>query len=268
MMMDVTGLAERQLSDSDAVQPGSMFAESLTLSEEHAYAIQAEVCRLREQRGEEVIGYKVGCTSPGIQQQLGIDHPVFGRLWNSGCWHSGEMLSRSRFDHLAIEGELAVRLATGLTCGDTSEAAIHAAIESVFPVIELHHFVFRGSEPSAAELIANNAIHAGVVLPADPGVTLEDGSGVLRIEMNGSEMAHVTEEQSRVTVMNSLGWLVQELADHGIDLEAGQVVLCGSVADLFPMREAGQVTVSTERAGAVTCNFTDDSQETSERTES
>ena len=76
-------------------------------------------------------------------------------------------------------------------------------------------------KPSAAELIANNAIHAGVVLPADPGVSLEDGSGMLRVEMNGIEMARVTEEQSLVTVMNSLGWLVQELAEHGIDLEAG-----------------------------------------------
>ena len=259
MMMDVTGLAERQLSDSDAVQPGSMFAESLEISEEQAYAIQAEVCRLRAQRGETVIGYKVGCTSPGIQQQLGIEHPVFGRLFDSGSWLSGETLSRSRFDQLAIEGELAVRLATGLTCGDTSEVTIRAAIESVFPVIELHHFVFRGSEPSAAELIANNAIHAGVVLPADPGVSLEDGSGMLRVEMNGIEMARVTEEQSLVTVMNSLGWLVQELAEHGIDLEPGQVVLCGSVADLFPMQEAGQVTVSTEHAGTVACEITDDS---------
>ncbi|MCP3693581.1 MAG: hypothetical protein GY917_15375, partial [Planctomycetaceae bacterium] len=54
----------------------------------------------------------------------------------------------------------------------------------------------------------------------------------------------------------------------GIDLEAGQVVLCGSVADLFPMQEAGQVTVSTEHAGTVACEITDDSQECSERTES
>jgi len=85
------------------------------------------------------------------------------------------------------------------------------------------------------------------------------------MEMNGSEMAHVTEEQSRATVMNSLRWLAQELADHGIDLEAGQVVLCGSVADLFPMQEAGQVTVSTEHAGTVAFEITDDSQECSER---
>ncbi|MEO2023333.1 MAG: hypothetical protein ABGX05_16040 [Pirellulaceae bacterium] len=266
MMIDLTGLAKRQLSDSDAVQPGTLFAEPQQFTEEQAYAIQAEVCRLREQRGETVIGYKVGCTSPGIQQQLGIEHPVFGRLLDSGSWLSGQTLSRSRFDQLAIEGELAVQLATGLSPTDTSEAAIRAAIETVFPVIELHHFVFRGSQPSAVELIANNAIHAGFVRPPDPAGSLANGSGMLRIEMNGIEMARMTGEESLATVIDSLQWLVQELANHGIDLEAGQVVLCGSVADLFPMRAAGQVTVSTERAGTVACKITDDSQERGERT--
>ena len=266
MMIDVTGLAERQLSDSDAVQAGTLFAEPQQFTKEQAYAIQAEVCRLREQRGETVIGYKVGCTSPGIQQQLGIEHPVFGRLLESGSWLSGETLSRSRFDQLAIEGELAVQLATGLSTTDTSEAAIRAAVETVFPVIELHHFVFRGNQPSAVELIANNAIHAGFVRPPDPAGSLANGCGMLRIEMNGIEMARVTGEESLATVIDSLEWLVQELANHGIDLEAGQVVLCGSVADLFPMREVGQVTVSTERAGTVACKITDDSQERGERT--
>jgi 2-keto-4-pentenoate hydratase len=38
------------------------------------------------------------------------------------------------------------------------------AIASVFPVIDLHNNVFRGCRPTAQELIANNAMHAGAVL--------------------------------------------------------------------------------------------------------
>ena len=96
MMLDISHLAARQLRDYDARTPGTVFAEQLSLGEEQAYAIQSEVCRLREQRGELVVGYKIGCTSPGIQQQLGIDHPVFGRLFDSERWPSGMSLPSRR----------------------------------------------------------------------------------------------------------------------------------------------------------------------------
>ena len=49
-----------------------------------AYALQAEITRLREQRGEQVIGYKVGCTSKPIQVQLGVDEPIFGTAVRHG----------------------------------------------------------------------------------------------------------------------------------------------------------------------------------------
>lgn len=38
-------------------------------------------------------------------------------------------------------------------------------IAQVFPVIELHNYVFRGKLPTLQELVANNGINAGVVLP-------------------------------------------------------------------------------------------------------
>ena len=38
------------------------------------------------------------------------------------------------------------------------------SIEGIYPLIEIHNLVFHGIEPYGAELLANNAIHAGVVL--------------------------------------------------------------------------------------------------------
>ena len=110
MMLDMTHLAARQLRDCDARTPGTMFAKQLSFSEEQAYALQSTICRLREQRGALVTGYKIGCTLPGIQQRLGADHPVFGRLFVSERWPSGMDLPSRRFAGLAIESELAVRL--------------------------------------------------------------------------------------------------------------------------------------------------------------
>lgn len=103
--------ATRQLADYDARTPGSIFGEGVTLSVAEGYRLQSAVAALRQKRGERIIGYKVGCTSPKIRSQLGIDHCVTGRLFDSEKHESGAKLSRQHFANLAIEGELAVELA-------------------------------------------------------------------------------------------------------------------------------------------------------------
>ena len=113
---EMAELAERQLADYDAHQPGSIFASGacpLTLQE--AYELQIEVARLRRQRGEQVAGYKIGCVSEAIRRQLEIEHPVFGHLFATEIHPSGARLDRAQFDQLGIEGEFALKLANDIT---------------------------------------------------------------------------------------------------------------------------------------------------------
>jgi 2-keto-4-pentenoate hydratase len=128
-----------------------------------AYRIQDRVAALRRARGERCVGYKIGCVGPAIQQQLGINHPVRGRLWDTELHSSGATLERRRFANLAIEGEIAVRLSRDLPAGASD---VGSCVEGWFPIIELHQYVFRGNRATATELIAGNAMHAGIVLPA------------------------------------------------------------------------------------------------------
>lgn len=268
MTLDINQLATQQLRDRDAGTPGTIFAEPISLTSEQAYAIASEVSRLREARGETIIGYKVGCTSSGIQQQLGINDPVFGYLFESESWPSGTSLSPKQFSELAIEGELAVRLATDLPAAKISLVELTTAVAAVFPVIELHNFVFRGSQPSASELIANNAIHAGYLYPASPHPqqTLEFDPGTLRIEVDNQELATVAGGDLTATVVASLRWLSQELERTGSGLKAGQTVLCGSVADLLPVTGNCQITVTSEHLGSVECTIDDNAPLQMERT--
>jgi 2-keto-4-pentenoate hydratase len=77
------------LANYDARAQSTCDVELLDLTTHEAYALQAEIARLREQRGERVIGYKVGCTSQTIQHQLGVNEPILGRLFEAEC-HRGE----------------------------------------------------------------------------------------------------------------------------------------------------------------------------------
>jgi hypothetical protein len=143
-------LADRQWRDYRARQPGMCFADpGFVLSLAEAYEVQDTIAKLRIAAGDRLIGYKVGCTGPGTVQQFGMQGPIRGCLFESEIRRHGDTLNFDDFAGLAIEGEMAVRIA--------SDGTIAAA----FPVTELHHFVFRGlqkrsrnSSPTMASMAA------------------------------------------------------------------------------------------------------------------
>ena len=133
MIVDLQELAKRMLADYDARTPGQLFGEPLDLTTVQAYGLQAEIARLREQRGEKVIGYKVGCTSPAVQQQLGIGEAIFARIFDTGCFPCGAKLSYRCYANLAVEGELAVRLGQAVSAPSVGVDECRAAITSCWP---------------------------------------------------------------------------------------------------------------------------------------
>src|SRR4051812_14434023 len=146
------------LTDLDARRPWQSFVPPDALPPPRAYALQGEVARLREDRGERVIGYKIGCTSRAIRDQLGIREPIFGRVFDTGAVPAGSRLAHAGYANLAIEGELAIRLSQDLPRSPLSDEEYTRAIGSVFPVIELHHFLLPRDGPSLAALIASGGM--------------------------------------------------------------------------------------------------------------
>jgi 2-keto-4-pentenoate hydratase len=252
--MDIRVISEQQLRDYDEKQIGSAFA-TLRCSTAEAYEIQAAVSRLREQRGEAVVGYKVGCVSAPLRESMGIHHPVLGRLFDTEQWPSGTHLHVSDFVQPAIEGELAVRLGQSITRNNLSEKSLTAAIDEVFAVIEMHNKVFR-AKPAAPELIANNALHAGVVYAVTHSSGLPDVPGPLTVVVNDVEVACVAGSNLRDTVISSLYWLVQELDKQGAQLCAGQTVLCGTIAGMHGVDAEDTVRVVTADFGSVCMRLT------------
>lgn len=240
----LSSLARRQLADYRAGTPGTFFAdlERPRLDLADAYRVQAEVAALRAPE-ERVIGYKVGCTGPGTRAQFGLDGPVRGLLYDSELHPSGSELAHSDYANLAIEGELAVRLG-----GD-------GRIERVFPVIELHNYVFRGQPPTLQELVANNAIHAGVVIPpADRETLWRDDDplcGRLAVQINGACVDEGPMDGVPGGPGGSLRWLARHLADHDFSLRPGQLVLTGTPLGLLPVRPGDHVRVTAEHLGVV-----------------
>ena len=228
-------LADRQWRDYCARQPGTCFADpDFVLSLDGAYELQDTVAKLRIAAGDRLIGYKVGCTGPGTVQQFGMQGPIRGCLFESEIRRHGDALNFEDFASLAIEGEMAVRIAPDGT------------IAAVFPVIELHHFVFRGARKTLPELVANNGLNGGFVLPHDGWLSSQDyieRRGVLTVRINDRLVASGDLWPMSGGVASSLEWLRQHLADTRVDLLPGHLVLTGTPLGLYPVRRGDQVAV-------------------------
>jgi 2-keto-4-pentenoate hydratase len=248
-------LATRQLADFDARTPNRMFSEPVELKTAQAYDIQEEVARLRERRGEKIIGYKVGCTSAAIQQQLGISEPIFGRIFETGGHAAGVRLSCGDYANPAVEGEFAVRLARNLPGSPLSDEQYLEAIQDIFPVIELHHFVLQSARPSCQELIASNGMHAGFVLAEKQRGVMPGGNPGLTIGITSASGGVIAKSSTISRPIESLRWLTGRLAEHGLFLSAGQIVLTGSPMQLFPVAPGSHVIVEAESMGQSRAEF-------------
>ena len=254
--MNFSELAKQQLADYDRHRPGTLFAgfenNHAAMTIEDAYRLQMEVARLREQRGEPIAGYKIGCISPTMQAQLGLDRPVFGHIYVTELHRSGVALDPAQYDGLAIEGELGLRLAQDIPDLECLRSHRREVIAAGFAVIELHNYVFRSSPHTAQELIGNNSIHAGVVLPLeeteirDPEELLDPPLSVWKnVERLGTETGRALQDGPFGSVMR----LVEHLERFGRTLGRGQLVLTGSPLPLYRVTAGDRIEVRCDKLG-------------------
>ncbi len=244
---NIAQIARRQLEDYDAHQPGLVFADGpFQLTVDEAYAVQMHVAALRAARGEAIAGYKIGCLSEPVQRQLNLDRPVFGHVFASELYGSGVSLDPANFECLAIEGEFAVRIAEDVAGSTPLPETPERWIASVFPVIELHNFVFRRAIRTAQELVANNALHAGVILPSiddEERNGAELSPGVISVFRNGELLGTAAGESLVRGLLASVLQIAGHVGSFGGVLRRGQILLTGSPLPLYPVGTGDHITV-------------------------
>jgi 2-keto-4-pentenoate hydratase len=240
-------LARRQWRDYQWAAPGGAFADpNLSLTLEEAYTVQMEVARLRCAAGDAVAGYKIGCIGPGVVEQFGMSGPIYARLFRSEIRRGGETLPYDAYANLAIEGEMALCLGDGNRVADA------------FPVIELHHFVFRAPRKTLVELVANNGINAGAVIPQRLETKPLDhwrNAKNLSVSVNGALIDTGGLWAMPGGPTKALDWLRDALESFGEALKPGDLVLAGTALGLHPVEPGDHVVVSIDGEKQVDCHI-------------
>jgi 2-keto-4-pentenoate hydratase len=88
--------AQKILNDYDLKNPSVLFKNNINISVSDAYKIQSITTNIRLERGEKIIGYKIGSISKQTQKKYGFSHPAWGRLWKSELHTNGVELNKKR----------------------------------------------------------------------------------------------------------------------------------------------------------------------------
>jgi 2-keto-4-pentenoate hydratase len=242
------------LADYDAGNPGTVFGEGVRFELGDAWRLQGAVTRLREARGEQVVGYKVGCVSPGNQKTMGVAQPVWGRLWNTEQYQDGVVLSKANYNNIAIEAEFGVTLAR-LVTPDMALEEVAASVDALYPLLELHDLVMRGEPPHGHELVANNCINCGVVRGAPIRDLHASRDTDLKLVYDGDVVDAWASLTWPGNILAALAWLARDLATQGLELSAGALVLTGAWGPPIPLATHTHVEVTSSTFGNVAATF-------------
>ena len=252
---DLDIFANRILEDYDAKNPSTIFKEKKRLSNEDALNIQSIITKLRLKRGEEVIGYKIGCVLKDTQKKMGFTQPAWGCLWNSELHSNKSILYKKDYSNPAMEAEFGIILNRDLKPELSSFDYILDSIEGIYPLIEIHNLVFHGSEPYGAELLANNAIHAGVILGSENKLPKNKAETDLKLIYDNEVIDKWTNKIWPLDMLSEMEWLVKEQAKVNNTLKKGNLILTGAYGFPVPINEKKLVEVTSSAFGSVQANF-------------
>ena len=242
------------LLERAAVAPLTERSPGMTLQD--AYGIQQDLLRRRQERGERLIGHKIGVTSKVVMEMLKVGQPDFGHLTSAMVYNDGAVPIDSLIAPKA-EGEIAFILKRDLAGPGITEADVLRATQCVLPCFEIVDSRVRDWKIAIQDTVADNASSGCFVLgdsAADPravdlatvGMTLEKNGEVVATGAGAAALGHP---------LAAVAWLANTLGELGQTLRAGEVILSGSLAAMVPVARGDRLRMSLGGIGSAEVRF-------------
>lgn len=258
-MDDCRAVAEKLYEAEKSVTPVEPLTETWPgFTVEQAYAVQLGGVAIRRERDSlKVVGKKIGLTSIAMQKLIGVDQPDYGHLFDDMLVREGEPVSCSRLLSPRVEGEVAFVLKRGLKGPGVTIADVLRATEGVMASIEIVDSRVRDWKIKLQDSVADNASSARFVV----GSRLVDLAGIdlrlvgMVLEKNGE----VVNTGAGAAVFGhpaaSVAWLANKIAEFGVALEEGEIILSGALTAAVDARANDSFLISFGGLGTVGVRF-------------
>jgi len=201
--------------------------EQYNITLEEAYHIQAASINHREERGDILVGYKMGFTSKAKMIQMGVDDLIWGRLTKTMHIENHGAIDFSKFIHPRVEPEIAFLVKSDITFSLTLAQA-KEYVSSVAPAIEVIDSRYENFKFSLEDVIADNCSSAAFVVGKwqDVNTVIED----LEISISlDNEVQHSGNSNAILdNPWESFLEATRLITVYGDTIKAGQIILAGA----------------------------------------
>ncbi|AWK75546.1 2-keto-4-pentenoate hydratase [Rhodococcus oxybenzonivorans] len=223
-----------------------------------AYAVQERIVADRLAAGASVVGRKIGLTSPAVQQQLGVDQPDFGVLFDDMRCAEAVPIPLSRLLQPKVEAEIAFVLDHDLVDGPLDDAQIRGAVDYAVAALEIVDSRITGWDITFGDTVADNGSSGLFVLGADRRTldSFDPVAAQMQMLIDDTEVSTGTGAACLGDPLRALAWLARTAREFGQPLLSGQVILSGALGPMAVIDTAGTVRADITGLGSVTATFT------------
>ena len=211
-----------------------------------AYEIQSLNTAFWRGQGRRIVGRKIGLTAKAVQQQLGVDQPDFGILFEDMALSDGGVLEAGRTIQPKAEAEVAIILEQDVVSQAATASDLAAATAYAVAAIEIVDSRIADWKISFADTVADNGSSAFFVLGNDRkrlagldlytcGMALELNGAIASVGAGAACLGHP---------LNAAAWLARTLAAAGDPLRAGDIVLTGALGPMVAIAPGDRVQAS------------------------
>jgi len=222
-----------------------------------AYAVQALNTAYWTAQGRRIVGRKVGLTARAVQQQLGVNQPDFGVLFDDMAIGNGGVLPAARVLQPKAEAEVAFILSEDITSLEVSREELESAIDYAVAAIEIVDSRIADWKITFADTVADNGSAAFFVLGDDrkalAGLDLRTCG--MALEVNGAVVSLGAGVACLDHPLNAVSWLARILAAQGVPLRKGDVVLSGALGPMAALRRGDHVQAAIGGLGTVSFTY-------------
>ena len=223
------------------------------LDMETGYRIQDLNLQARLDRGETLIGVKLGLTSKAKQQRMGVHFPFVAWLTDAMLMGAGDPVPQSRLIHPRVEPEIVFVMGERLTGPGVGCARAMAAVRTVWGGAEVIDSRYRDFRFTAGDVAADNASSAAFV--TGPVGRSPDGLDLaleaVLVEVDGEVVDSATGAAVQGHPGEALALAANELARRGYAIEPGWIVLTGGMTDAVQAPPGTTVALHFSHLGSV-----------------
>ena len=207
------------------------------LSLDAAYELGRDLERVHVSAGWRPAGWKLGFTNQSLWRRLGLDSPIFARIYRETLCDGA--VAASGLVQPRIEPEVVFGIGAQVST-EADADTVAAAVEWTAAGLEVVQCHFEDWELTPAEAVADAGLHAALAIGARTEIDAAAVKGLATASCDlicdGVLVASGCGTDVLGGPLDALCWLVRALPDG---LQAGEVVTTGTLTQAFPV-ETGQ----------------------------